>query len=63
MTPYYSEDDIVIYCGDMREITAIFAPDSIDHVITDPPYSEETHGKTWRSKKMAESGYQRELHT
>lgn len=59
MTPYYEQDGIVIYHGDCRDVLAIYEPQSVDHIITDPPYSEETHGKTWRSKKMAEQGYKR----
>jgi site-specific DNA-methyltransferase (adenine-specific) len=55
--PYYEHNGITIYHGDCRAI--LMAHPAVDHVITDPPYSHETHGKTWRSKKMAESGYQR----
>ena len=35
---YYQEEDIVIYCGDCREILPYFEDKSIDLVLTDPPY-------------------------
>lgn len=57
MKAYYERDGITIYHGDCREILPTLGP--VDHVITDPPYSEETHGKTWRSALMAEAGYPR----
>ncbi len=42
MKPYYPEKDgITIYCGDAREvISQLPQPDS---VITDPPFSDDTH--------------------
>jgi site-specific DNA-methyltransferase (adenine-specific) len=41
VTPYYQDDAVTIYHGDCR---AIQLNDSIDAVITDPPYGEEdTH--------------------
>lgn len=57
MRPYYQDVACTIYHGDCRDVLPHLG--SVNHVITDPPYSEETHGKTWRSKKMAESGYRR----
>ena len=54
---YYEDEAVTLYHGDCREILPTIG--MVDHVITDPPYSEETHGKTWRSKMMAEQGYQR----
>lgn len=45
MTPYYQDDLVTLYCGDCREVLADIGP--VDHVITDPPYSEYTHKKQW----------------
>lgn len=56
-TEYYTDEAVQIIWGDCRDILPGMG--AVDHVLTDPPYSEETHGKTWRSKKMAEHGYQR----
>jgi DNA modification methylase len=43
MTPYYEQDGIAIYHGDCREVLPTLG--QVDHVITDPPYSEHVHGK------------------
>jgi site-specific DNA-methyltransferase (adenine-specific) len=42
-TPYYTEPGIVIHCGDARKILPELS--EVDHVITDPPYSNATHEK------------------
>lgn len=39
--PYYDRDGITIYHGDCLEVLPQI--DRVDHVITDPPYSETTH--------------------
>jgi site-specific DNA-methyltransferase (adenine-specific) len=40
--------------GDCREVLAGLPPKSVDHVITDPPYSEHVHSKSWAgSRKVA----------
>lgn len=46
-TLHWQSDDarIVLWQGDCREVMAGLADKSIDHVITDPPYSEHVHGK------------------
>lgn len=54
---YYQDAAVTLYHGDNRDVLPTLG--AVDHVITDSPYSEETHGKTWRSKLMAEQGYQR----
>jgi DNA modification methylase len=41
MQPYYQDDSVTLYHGDCREIIPTLGP--VDHVITDPPYSERTH--------------------
>lgn len=41
MTPYYQDSACTIYHGDCREIIPTVG--TVDHVITDPPYSERTH--------------------
>lgn len=37
--PYYSQDGIVIFCADCRDILPLLEPGSVDLVLTDPPYS------------------------
>lgn len=57
MKSYYEDSAVQLFHGNCRDILPQLG--TVDHVITDPPYSEETHGKTWRSKKMAAQGYQK----
>lgn len=59
MTPYCTDAAVTLYHGDCLDILPTLG--MVDHVITDPPYSAETHGKTWRSKMMAKQGYQRRV--
>ena len=37
--------------GDCVEVLAELPPKSVDHVITDPPYSEHVHSKAWAGKR------------
>jgi site-specific DNA-methyltransferase (adenine-specific) len=42
--PYYSDDLVQLFHGDCREVLAGMDDQSVDCVITDPPYTERTHG-------------------
>ncbi|MGV8973152.1 MAG: DNA-methyltransferase [Rhodoglobus sp.] len=42
--PYYEDDSVTLYLGDCRDVFASLADLSVDAVITDPPYTERTHG-------------------
>lgn len=44
MTPYYEDAMVTLYHGDSREFLHELADQSVDAVITDPPYTERTHG-------------------
>lgn len=39
MKPYYADDSVTLYHGDCREVMPQLAPNSVDLVITDPPFS------------------------
>jgi len=41
LTPYYDRDGITIFNADCRDVLPTL--ERVDHVITDPPYSEDTH--------------------
>jgi site-specific DNA-methyltransferase (adenine-specific) len=41
MTPYYDDAGITIYHGDNRLVLPTLTV--VDHVMTDPPYSDDTH--------------------
>jgi site-specific DNA-methyltransferase (adenine-specific) len=38
MDAYYDDGDITLYHGDCREVLPLLGRDSIDLVVTDPPY-------------------------
>ncbi len=46
MEPYYSDESVVLYHGDCREVMASMDDRSVDCVLTDPPYSDKTHEST-----------------
>ena len=39
--PYYEDDWVTIYLGDCREILPEIPDNSIDLVLTDPPYPNQ----------------------
>lgn len=41
MSLYYQDDNVSLYHGDSREILPTIP--EVDHVITDPPWAEQTH--------------------
>lgn len=46
MTPYYEDEAVTLYLGDCRDVFVELPP--VDHVITDPPYSDYVHSKSRR---------------
>src|SRR5688572_12234870 len=52
--PYYQDDACTLYLGDCREILPSL--ESVDHVITDPPYSQHTHAKQWIGSALTADG-------
>jgi len=46
-TPHYQDPDTTLYHGDCLNILPTLADNSIDAVITDPPYGLEFMGKQW----------------
>lgn len=53
--PYYEDEFVTLYHGDCREVMATLEDNSIDCVITDPPYSERTHKNA--KKNDSDKGY------
>ena len=45
--PYFETDNSVIYQGECRGVLKELPPNSIDSIITDPPYALEFMGKGW----------------
>jgi hypothetical protein len=46
-TPYYDRDGITLYCANCRDMMPAMPPDSVDSIVTDPPYGLEFMGKGW----------------
>ena len=49
MTVYYQDDRATIYHGDCIEVMRSLPDNSVDAVVTDPPYGLEFMGKDWDS--------------
>ncbi len=47
---YYSDDSVVLIHGDCLEVLADVADASVTAVLTDPPYTERTHGMAKTNK-------------
>ena len=47
MTPYYECDGSVLYHGDCLDVLAQLEPDSVDSIVTDPPYGLGFMGVKW----------------
>ena len=54
MKPYYEHGGITIYHGDCREILELC--ESVDVIITDPPYGTHTHTKQWIGNALTSEG-------
>jgi DNA modification methylase len=52
VNPYYQEDGITIYHGDCRELLPSLAAESVDLIITDPPY-----GVQWQSSFRGQASF------
>lgn len=50
---YYKEQDFEIHEGKMQDVLDTFEPNSIDSIITDPPYELGFFGKAWDSSGVA----------
>lgn len=53
MKPYYSDDFVTLYHAACQDVLPML--DSVDHVITDPPYSEHVHGKSRRGSSLPDA--------
>jgi DNA modification methylase len=47
MTPFYADPHFTLYCADAIEIMRELPAESVDAVVTDPPYGLEFMGKEW----------------
>jgi hypothetical protein len=51
--PYYSDGDVTLYHGDCRDVLKALADESVDAVVTDPPYELNFMGRSWDSTGIA----------
>ena len=47
MTPYFEADGVTLYHGDCLDVMRGMAADSVDAIVTDPPYGLSFMGKNW----------------
>ena len=47
MNPYYEENNVTLYSGDLRNVLPTLPEASVDFVVTDPPYSLNFMAKEW----------------
>ncbi len=51
MKPYYDKGGVTLHNGDCREVMATFEENSIDAIVTDPPYGIGFMGREWDNFK------------
>ncbi len=53
MEPYYQTKNCTIFNGDCRTILAELEANSVDSIVTDPPYELGFMGKAWDRSGIA----------
>jgi len=65
LNPYYEKNGITIHCGDNCEVMGSLSPESIDLVVTSPPYDDlreygghgwDFYGVAWLLKRLIKPG-------
>ena len=51
MEPYFTDGQVSLYLGDCLDVLAELPDDSIDSIVTDPPYGLEFMGREWDTFK------------
>jgi hypothetical protein len=52
-TPYYTAEGVTLHLGDSLDILPALADNSVDAVVTDPPYELAFMGKAWDASGIA----------
>ena len=47
MQPFYEQDNLTLYCGDLRDVLPTLPEASVDFVVTDPPYGLSFMERDW----------------
>ncbi|WP_109543797.1 DNA-methyltransferase [Mycobacteroides abscessus] len=53
--PYYQDDSVTLHHGDCLDVLACLPDNSVDAVVTDPPYGLEFMGREWDSFKPSDA--------
>ena len=53
--PFLADDAVTLYLGDCRELMAALDAESVDAIVTDPPYELNFMGKGWDDSGIAYS--------
>ena len=53
MELYYKDSNTTLYSGDMNDVNSVVMDNSVDCIITDPPYELGFMGKSWDSSGIA----------
>ncbi len=53
MEPYYTTPGCTLYCGDSRAVLPTLPAQSVDAVVTDPPYELAFMGRSWDRSGIA----------
>lgn len=65
MEPYYERDNVTLYCGDNCDVLGTFPKESVDLVVTSPPYDDlrtygghswDFYGVAWHLKRVLKPG-------
>ncbi len=55
ITPYYQDDYVTLYCGKSESVLIGLPDNSVDSIVTDPPYELGFMGKKWDNSGIAYS--------
>jgi DNA modification methylase len=55
IAPFYQDDSVTLHHGDCLDVLAALPDNSVDAVVTDPPYGLEFMGREWDSFKPSDA--------
>lgn len=53
LTPHFRDESVTVYHGDCLDVLAVLPDESVDSVVTDPPYGLNFMGKHWDDGAVA----------
>lgn len=52
LTPFFEDERVRLFCGDSFDVLRSFESNSLDAVVTDPPYGWRFMGKAWDGQQI-----------